>query len=308
MEIRRVARVIVGLTGVVLVWYALSTDLLNPRRNVREEPEEPLLSGRVTKNGGPVTALVELRRAPLPEPALAGRVELPFGEEPPAASVESREDGEFRFGGVPAGRYELAATGPDGGTARAWLRFDPEAPGEPVVLAIETGEGELRARARMANGAPFAGYVLAYTRADPGEPGGTWTPAVRPDGEGAFEILGFSRDRVTLAFVDPGSLRVVVPGVGMSGGPMVVDGGLEDRVGEVHDGAGAPVERATVWVESRDPLTGREAVHLSKTDAEGRFRARVLPEVVGWAVRTVDGATGSGSDLPPEGIVTVEEG
>jgi hypothetical protein len=302
MRIRRSARIIVGVGGVILVWYALVNGILDPRRSRPEPPVEPewLVTGTVTLDGelltgepDPARALVELREAPALSlsPTLAEefavRLEIPFGRNPPVASVET-EDSFYGFSGVPPGRYEVTATGPHGTVARRWLTLDPDLRTDrrEVDLPLETGAHVLSARARTADGRPFAGYVLAQTADDPEDGEGTWTAAVEPGPEGEFEFAGFPRKRVALSFLVPGCLRVLVRGVDMTGGDMVVGADLVERSGTVTDADGTPVAGATVWVRS---VSGaREILHATTTDAGGRYRARVARFREGpceWAAR-----------------------
>ena len=313
MKIRRSARIIVGIGGVLLVWYGLLTGVFDTSRYRKTEPsrDETLLHGRVTFDDGPVTALIEIRAAPLDDDS---ELELPFGRDPVAASVETNEEGRFQFVDVPAGRYEVRALGPEGTVARRWVEYDPEVANPPVELGLETGEHVLVGRAGRHLAAPFDGFVLAYTRGDLEDPGGTWTAAVRPDDEGRFEIAGFREREVCLAFLTPGEYRSVrlgftIPHVSAASAPpvveFVVDHAQVSFSGAVVDPAGAPIEDAVVTLRSRSEDPAARTTTRGTTNERGVFILWSDREILSWTVAAEGYVTKSvvGDEWPDEPIV-----
>jgi len=301
MQIRRSARIIVGLGGVLLVWYALLTGVLDPSRRKKAEPEDPgpLLSGQVTFDGEPVTALVEIREAPGGDEF---DLMLPFGKDPVSASVETSAEGEFEFSGVPVGRYEVRALGPEGTVARKWVEFDPDRPNPPIRLGLETGSHVLVGRAGWHLRGPFTGFVLAYTRGDTRDPAGTWTAAVRPDEAGRFEIAGFRERDVCLAFLVPGEARsehlgVTIPDSADGPGPVefVVDKPNILLAGTVVDEAGNPIEGAVVTIRSRSEDSSVRATTRSTTGKDGRFYTWAHSDDMRWTVAAEGRATKAGA-------------
>jgi 5-hydroxyisourate hydrolase-like protein (transthyretin family) len=229
----------------------------------------------VTRGGEPADARVTIVVPPPPAADAVGRLwftdVLRSPDAPTDVPAEPNAPGRHIAGGLPAGTFSVVATAADGWRAAAFVRLDSDADRRVVALrlAAPAPSGTLRGRVIGPDGKPFRGFVSVrpVERDDHVSGYDEWH---EPATDGTFSLAAPARDRVAVAALVPGELRVV--------GPTVSTPRTEEYVLDLSLG----YDRIAVHVfdeESGRPIAGATAgascgrlasVSSARTDADGR--------------------------------------
>jgi len=234
--------------------------------------------GRVTRNGYPVVARIEVLRIRDRWAAgcvgrerghILGQLHRAWvGAGDPVATAESDEAGRFRIEGLPTAVYDLRARTRDGTTGQ-WLVWT-DLPGEVVRRTFDlraTGL-TLLGRVRWSDGRPFAGEVYVSRR------------GVRTAADGRFVLSDLPRRREPIYARIPGEISRFVGTFDPDGEDridVVMDRGLLRREGRVLSADdGRPLAGIVVvasWQESLRPV-----VAATRTGPDGTFRIASHPD------------------------------
>jgi hypothetical protein len=192
----------------------------------------------------------------------------------------------------------------------------PAAPEDEIAALLEAGAIALRGRTVAPDGSPWAGVALLARQPGAAE------QHVESDADGAFELR--LRGTGGTLHVDPtrwvrlGGELSLAPGLSIGGGErLLVLGPRLDLSGRVLDAGGAALAGARVGIvlelagapEPLGKLLPERIERRARSDAQGRWALRELPDLPGLRVR-IEGAghaayEAAARDLPHEGDVAL---
>jgi protocatechuate 3,4-dioxygenase beta subunit len=253
----------------------------------------PEQTPRKVKEGG--QNAVEASDAPLPAGFVAGRVRLADGRLPlgvkvrlvgldrpddPAARAPRREtdtvaDGEFRFDGLPPGRYWLSATHPEFAPSAFVLELTKTEGSGPHVVLLKSG-GAIRVCVRGAGDAPAKGERIAVSEMTSTSSRTVYKGVTDDHGELRVEHLSPGQYEVR---------RIDASGLGAARGVAVLpEKTVEVRfdvscglVGVVTSPQGQPLADAIVRLMPASMEKGGFRSTMSRTDQQGRYEIAGYP-------------------------------
>jgi Carboxypeptidase regulatory-like domain len=214
------------------------------------------IEGRVTRNGQGVAAAL----------TLGIYVDYPGH---PLRRVRADSSGYFAFDGVPPGRHEISATGPDGLVVRRRVNVPAGVDPDFIEFTPPSGETAFRGRAVHVDGRPFSGEVELRRRYEADR----LSAPTGPDGR--FVFRGLPAERYSVSFRSGRSFEAQARSIELPRKlevTFVVDDGARMLRGRVFDTAsGKPVAGAAVEIGGNAPSLVYVVLRTT-SDADGRFQ------------------------------------